>query len=64
MKWQIIDDKGVIFSGSQIQTLTKWLQLKTGEYYPNWIGEVKLVQVYDVMLMVNCKKLDLVKSTI
>ena len=52
--WEIIDDHGVIFSGSEENVMDTWLSMIKGEYdfsdmKPPRKGDIKLVQVHGVI---------------
>jgi hypothetical protein len=52
--WEIIDDNGVIESGSQENVVNIWVQMIRGEYdfsemVPPRRGDIKLIQVWGVI---------------
>lgn len=47
-QWEIIDDKGVIHSGTQDDMLSEWEKLTMSETEEEWTGDIKLVEVHGV----------------
>lgn len=47
-QWEIIDDKGVIYSGNGNEVLLKWEEITGGETEDEWEGDIKLVEVHGI----------------
>ena len=46
--WQIIDNLGIVFSGSEEEMYTKWNQIIHNPQDYEWTGDLKLIQVYKI----------------
>lgn len=47
-QWEIIDSKGVIFSGTEDEVLPQWEEMVNGDSNLYWTGDIKLVQVHGI----------------
>lgn len=44
--WEIVDDNGVIYSGSEDEMMMYWQQMNSEDNYDEWEGDLKLIEVH------------------
>jgi len=48
MQWEIIDDNGVVYSGSEDEMRQTFNNIVDGKEEVKWTGDLKLVQVHAI----------------
>ncbi|GHV15536.1 hypothetical protein FACS1894169_07220 [Bacteroidia bacterium] len=46
--WRIIDDKGTLYSGSELEMRIMYRQIVDGGIEGKWYGDLLLIQVHDI----------------
>ena len=46
--WEIIDNKGTIYSGTEEDIRVIFDQIQTGEIEESWQGDLKLIEVHAI----------------
>ena len=46
--WEITDNKGTIYSGSEDEMTDLFLQIKNSEVGEEWTGDLRLIQIHNI----------------
>ena len=46
--WEIIDDDGVVYSGSEDEMKQKWFDIAECIILLTWKGDLKLIEIHDL----------------
>lgn len=55
--WKIIDSKGILYSGTELDMRTIFRQIAEGKIQEQWNGNLYLIQVHDIQRKSNNKEL-------